>query len=102
MPAPAWEDLGAFFNAEEFATEAVFALQAGARRVVGHFDDPTEVAGLGGYREDQPMPTLTAPMQALQGIPRGTAVTIHGRTYETTRLPHDDGTGVGIMTLALA
>jgi hypothetical protein len=102
MPSPAWEDLDAFLQIEDFATTAVFTLlDSSTREVVGIYDDPYLNAQLGEYQTDTSEPRFTCKEADTAGIQRKCTAVIHGRTYDVMSYPQQDGTGMAIIRLTL-
>lgn len=102
MPAPAWEDLDAFLNVDEFAITATVSLQDGTTRAVrGIFDDPYLNAELGEYELDTNRPRLTCKESDVLGVTRGDVAVIDGKTYDVLSAPHSDGTGMAMLEMAL-
>lgn len=102
MPAPAWEDLDAFLNVDEFAITATVSLQDGTTRTVrGIFDDPYLNAELGEYEMDTNRPRLTCKESDVIGVTRGDVVEIDGKAYDVLSAPHADGTGMAMLEMAL-
>lgn len=101
MPSPAWEDLDAFLNVDEFAVLATVRLQGGTTRAVrGIFDDPYLNAQLGEYELDTVRPRLTCKESDLVGVLRGDEVEIDGKVYDVLSTPNPDGTGMAILEMA--
>lgn len=102
MPAPDWDDLGAFLDVDDFAIEAVVTPQEGADfSVRGIFDDPYLNAQLGEYELDTTQPRLTCKESAVLGkVSRGDMVEIDGRAFDVLTEPQRDGTGMAVLMLA--
>lgn len=101
MPEPAWEDLSAFFDADEFATTAVITRGVDpVAEVLGVFDDPNEVASLGDFEMDHPTPRFLCPESAVVGVRSGDVATIEGRDFDVVDAPQRDGTGLATLVLA--
>lgn len=101
MPKPAWDDLDAFLNTDEFAVAATVRLQdGGARLVRGIFDDPFLNAQLGEYELDTTRPRLLCKEADVIGVGRGDLVDIQGRTYDVLTTAQPDGTGMALLELA--
>jgi hypothetical protein len=101
MPAPDWEDLTVFLQADEFAVTATVALQDGTTRlVVGIFDDPFLNAQLGEYELDTARPRLTCRATDVEGVTRGDTATIDGEVFDVMTGPQGDGTGMATLDLA--
>lgn len=102
MPAPAWEDLDAFLNVDEFAVTATVHLQGGTTRAVrGIFDDPYLNAELGEYEFDTNRPRLTCKESDVIGVLRGDTVVIGSKTYDVLSTANPDGTGMAVLEMAL-
>ena len=100
MPKPAWDDLDAFLNTDEFAVAATVRLQDGGARVVrGIFDDPYLDAQLGEYVADTSAPRFTCKASDAAGVRRGDWIAIDGTTYNVMTKPQNDGTGMVILRL---
>lgn len=101
MPKPAWDDLDAFLDGDEFAVKATIRLQEGGTRVVlGIFDDPYLNAQLGEYELDTARPRFTCKEADVIGVQRGDLVDIDGRTYDVLTGAQPDGTGMALLDLA--
>lgn len=102
MPTPAWDDLDAFVNTDDFAVLATVTLQDGtARSVPGIFDDPYLNAQLGEYELDTSRPRLTCKEADVIGVLRGDRVDIGGKTYDVLTSAQADGTGMAVLELAI-
>jgi hypothetical protein len=102
MPKHAWEDLDAFFNADEFATTVTLRLQSGVvRHFNAVFDDPYLNAELGEYELDTNRPRLTCKESDVLGVTRGDLVEIDGKTYDVLTGAQPDGTGMAMLEMAL-
>lgn len=101
MP-PAWEDLGEFFDTDDFAVVGTITRKAGgAYRVTGHFDDPYLNATLGDSLDrDDLRPRFTCKMADVATVVRFDTITIEGKTYDILSTPHGDGTGIAVLELA--
>lgn len=98
---PAWEDLDAFFQADDFAVTAQITLLNNATRdVVGHFDDPALTARLGDYEHDTVDPTFTCKETDVVGVQRGCTLAIGSDVYDVLSQPETDGTGIAVLVLA--
>lgn len=101
MPSPAWEELDAFLDTDDFATEAIVTLQGGVSRPIhGIFDDPYLNAENGEYDFDTARPRLTCKEIDVLGVIRGDTCEIDGVTYDILSSPHSDGTGMAVLELA--
>lgn len=102
MPTrPAWDDLGAFLEPDEFATVATVTPQGGVpRSVTGIFDETFLNADLGEYDLDGTRPRFTATEADLAGLDRGDVAVIDGATFVVLTAPQTDGTGMAVLELA--
>ena len=99
---PAWEDLDAFLNVDEFAVAATVHFQDGGSQVVrGIFDDPYLNAELGEYDMDSSRPRLTCKLSDVLAVRRGDTVQIDGKTYDVLTGAQPDGTGMAMLDLAV-
>lgn len=102
MPSPAWEDLDAFLDVDEFAIVATVRLQNGTTRSVrGIYDDPYLNAQLGEYEADTNRPRLTCKESDVIGVTRGDEVVIDGRVFDVLTAPQSDGTGMATLMMAV-
>lgn len=105
MPAPAWEDLDAFLQDDDFATPAVITLQAGGTIALSViFDDPARNADAGEYTHDTTGPKATCREDLVAAVKRGDSIAIAlrlgTRTFDILRAPDGDGTGMATLILA--
>lgn len=101
MPSPAWEDLDAFLQLDDFANSAVIHLQTGENRPVnGIFDDPYLGAKLGGFDRDDNHCTFLLKETDCVGVLRRDTLTVNGTTFDVMTTPQGDGTGLSIIALA--
>lgn len=103
MATPAWDDLDAFLDADDFAVAATLQPRDGgpARPLVGLFDGPYVKARLGGYQMDASAPTFTGKAADFVGIHRGDTVDIPGEgSFSVLTEPQGDGTGMAVLELA--
>lgn len=101
MPAPAWEDLGDFFDPEVFGSRGTIRFQAGGeRQIVGIFDDPYMNAMLGEYEADTSSPRFTCREVDVAGVQRGDEFELDGALYDVMTHPQKDGHGLAILKLA--
>lgn len=102
MPTrPAWDDLGAFLQLDEFATEATVTPQGGvSRSVTGIFDEAFLNAEIGEYELDGTRPRFTAREADLAGLGRGDVAMIDGASFVVLTGPQTDGTGMAVLELA--
>lgn len=111
---PAWDDVGAFIDPDDFGVPAVVSFQAGGTRaIVVLFDDPA--AGLqftrrapasagvqmGGYEGDAEKPRMVGTVAALAGIRKRDSVLIDGKTFGCLTGPQPDGNGCATVSLVL-
>jgi hypothetical protein len=116
MPAQSWEDLDDFLVLDAsggFALTAVIAMAStgGNRQVSGIFNDPTEDAHTGDFEATFLGPHLLCKATDLAGVQRYDTVTVGatlvnnvvtgGTLYDLTDNPALDGTGMGVLKLAL-
>lgn len=102
MPAPAWEDLGAFLSLDDFASSATFTLAAGGALVVaGIFDDPVVNASTGEYDMAVMQPRFTCRAADVADVRKNDQATIGGVSYWVDHDPHQDGTGMAVVMLSL-
>lgn len=97
---PAWDDLTAFIDGDDFAVEAFIAQAGVTRRVLGIFDNPYLAAEANGYKMDSEEVTLTAIETTLAGIKRGATCSVEGTTYAVLDAPKPDGTGMAVLRLS--
>lgn len=98
---PAWEDLDAFLDPDDFGVRATIRMQAGAvRHVVGIFDELYLNARIGEYEADTGRPRLLCKESDVAGVARGDVVELGGRTFDVLTSPQQDGTGMAVLDLA--
>ena len=98
---PAWDDLDAFLDPDEFGVRATVRLQSGAvRQVVGIFDELYLNAQLGEYEADSTRPRLLCKESDLLGVTRGDVVELDGRAFDVMTSPQPDGVGMAVLDLA--
>ena len=101
MPHPPWEDLSEFFDPDEFATTAIITRdEEQIGEVLGIFDDPNQVAELGEYEHDHPVPRFVCKEVDAALIERGDVLTIEGKEFDVMQEPELDGTGIATLILA--
>lgn len=103
MTTPAWDDLDAFLDADDFGVVATITLKSGAtRNVTGIYDGPYTMGILGRETEqDTDKPKFTCKASALSGVQRGDGITIQGEgAFGILTLPQPDGTGMAVLELA--
>ena len=109
MPAPAWEDLDAFLQLDDFAVTAQHrAGGAGpARPIVGIFEDPVEAVRSGGgggsrrrgeYEIDSAVPTFRCKAADVAEVARLDTLTVDGRVWDVLSVATD---GAGMATVSL-
>lgn len=97
---PAWDDLDAFLELDDFAVEAVIQPASGpSRTVTGLFDDPVASAHLGDYERDQVRPTFMGKLSDFVGIHARDTLTLAGVTYDVLKEPKGDGNGMATLEL---
>lgn len=100
MPHPTWEDLSEFFDPDEFATIATITRASeNVGEVLGIFDDPNHVTGLGEYDLDHPVPKFMCAEFNVALLKRGDVVTIEGKDFDLIEEPKLDGTGIATLIL---
>lgn len=95
------EDIGQFFDTDEFAIPAVFT-RAGAPVVTAavNFNDPSKAVNVYNDTDvEEPVPFLLAPAATLAPVKRKDAVAVNGTDYIVERI-HPDGTGMVLIYLA--
>lgn len=99
--APAWDDLTAFVDTDDFAVTATHTPATGQpRQVRGVFDDSHLDASLGEYDADTTDPRFAGIASELDGIKRGDSLQIAGQDYAVLKPPQPDGTGMATVRLA--
>lgn len=100
MPSPAWDDLDAFVDADDFAVPAVIVASGVTRRVNVIFDDPYLDAQVGEYDHTTSEPRATAKETDVVGVRRGDTLTINRHLWDILDVPRPDGTGFAVIRLA--
>lgn len=102
MTAPAWDDLDAFVDTDDFAVSATVTPRSGrARQVRGLYDGPYLHARLADTDRDTTQPTFTAKATDLVGIGRGDGISIPGAgMFGILTQPQPDGNGMAVLELA--
>lgn len=101
MPSPAWDNLDAFLQADDFAIEATVTPQGGVSRVVsGIFDEPYLNTQIGEFELDASQPRLTCKAADVENLGARDAVEIEGQRYLLLTGPQFDGTGMAVLSLA--
>ncbi|MEM6602503.1 MAG: hypothetical protein AAF621_00480 [Pseudomonadota bacterium] len=98
MPAPDWEDLTAFFNADEFAIDIIVKLPDGDVTLKGIFDDAFFLAEIGEADLSDTQPRITLPTKDAEIISRKDQIVVHNTEYFVLE-NKPDGTGISIVTL---
>lgn len=106
MPNPSWENLDDFLATDEdggFATPAIIHFQDGSQRTVQViYDEPYFNAQLGEYDADSSQPRITGKASDLVKVRRGDVLNIDGKNYEALTSYQPDGTGMAMVSLAVA
>lgn len=101
MPSPAWDNLDAFLQVDDFAIEATVTPQGGVSRVItGIFDDPYLNTQIGEYEADASQPRLNCKAADVADLDARDAVEIDGQRYLMLTGPQFDGTGFAVLLLA--
>ncbi|UWR86992.1 head-tail joining protein [Phaeobacter inhibens] len=101
MVSPAWDDLDAFLQVDDFAIEATVTPRGGVpRQIKGVFDEPYFNAQLGEYEVDATQPRLTCKAADVVELRERDQVTINGQNYYLLSNPQEDGTGMAVLALA--
>lgn len=109
MPAPAWEDLGAFLQLRDFAVPAQHRPggNGAPRSVVGIFDDPVDAAALasgrgarrrGEFEIETVVPKFQMKAADAAAIQRLDTLTVDGRVWDVLAVD-TDGTGMATVQL---
>lgn len=111
MPAPAWEDLGAFLQLRDFAVTAQHRPggNGAPRSVLGIFDDPVDSAALasgrgrgarrrGEFEIETAIPKFCMKAVDAAGIQRLDTLTVDGRVWDVLAVDTD---GSGMATVQL-
>ena len=109
MPAPAWEDLDAFQQLDDFASRAEHRAGGNGvpRPIVGIFEDPVEAArigGGGGYRRrcdfelDTAVPMFRCKAVDAAAVQRLDTLTVDGKVWDVLSVATD---GAGMAAIAL-
>jgi len=109
MTSPAWDDLDAFMDTDDFAVAAVIQFQAGGTRdVTGILEDPYLGARMNvDFVEDTTKPTFQLPLARCTGIKRGdilvaTVPKVGTVTYDIMTRPQPLGDGMAQLELSRA
>ncbi len=101
MPGPAWDNLDAFLQSDDFAEKVIVTLQGGvSREISAIFDEPYFNTQIGEYEADASMPRLTCKASDVADMEAKDSVQIGGRTYYLLTGPQPDGTGMAVLSLA--
>jgi hypothetical protein len=101
---PAWEDLSAFLDTDDFAVTATFIhIQTGQffYGVPGIFDDPTANAEAGGFDLAGTSPTFLCAADRVAALKKYDVAIIGGVNYRLDHDPHPDGTGMARLNLSV-
>lgn len=102
MPTkPAWDDLDAFLDPDEFASVATITLKDGTvlENIAGILDEPGLAAALGTFQQDTTRPHFTCKYADVSRVRRGDVFLIEGKTYDAHKSPHQDGNGMAFIEL---
>lgn len=104
---PAWEDLDAFLDPDDFGFQAVITLQAGGTIPLSViFDEPGEEAQLRDFEHDATEPRATCRADLVSAVRRGDSIRIMfpaprgAQDFDILRTPKPDGTGLVTIPLA--
>lgn len=101
MPSPSWDNLDAFLQVDDFATEAMVTPQGGVSRVVtGIFDEPFFNTQIGEFELDASQPRLNCKAADVSDLRAKDEVQIDGQVYYLLSGPQFDGTGMAVLSLA--
>lgn len=102
MTTPAWDDLDAFVDTDDFAVSATVTLRAGGTKPVnGIYEGPYMNAQLADTERDTTASTFTAKASALVGIGRGDTIAVPGEgTFSVLTNPQPTGDGFAVLELA--
>lgn len=100
MHRPAWDDLDAFLQLDDFAIEATVTPRGGVpRQIKGVFDEPYFNAQLGEYEADASQPRFTCKAEDVADLQKDDDLQIGGQAYFLTTDPQEDGTGMAVLEL---
>jgi hypothetical protein len=101
VSSPAWENLDAFLQTDDFATRVIVTLKGGGSLSFSAlFDDPFLDAQLGEYNLETSQPRLTCKLSDVPGVARGDTVVVDGTTFDILSAPQSDGAGMAILKLS--
>lgn len=106
MPAPAWEDLDAFFEVDDFAFPAVINLQGGGQISLSVIFDSRYVESdtRDAYVADQERPVATCRSDLVRSVRRGDTMTVTfptgAQTFDILTAPQGTGTGTAEIVMA--
>lgn len=106
MPSPAWEDLGEFFDVDEFAFPAVVHLQGGGQvSLPVIFDAPYVESDAGdAYTSDNARPRATCDASLVGAVRRGDTITVTfpggAKTFDILTAAQDTGDGIAEIVMA--
>ena len=101
---PAWEDLSAFLDTDDFAVMATFTRTGGQviPSVPGIYDGPTENAKAGGFDLAGTSPTFLCEYARVSTLKKNDAAVIAGiGAFLLDHDPHPDGTGMATLHLSV-
>ncbi|MFV1534856.1 head-tail joining protein [Phaeobacter sp. JH209B] len=101
MNRPAWDDLDAFLQVDDFAVKATVTPRGGVpRQIKGVFDEPYFNTQLGEYEADATQPRFTCKAVDVVDLQDKAEVEINGQPYFLLTNPQEDGTGMAVLQLA--
>lgn len=100
MAALGFEDLGEFFDVNEFATTATIYGEGGAQEILGIFDEPSIDAEIGQHEFDTASHKFRCAATDVLTMVRRDRLTIEGRDFWLEKAPQPDGTGLAVLFLA--
>lgn len=99
---PAWDNLDSFLYTDDFAVDAVLHMGSTTRAIKGILDEETDVTDSGdAYSAPATIITFTTKLSSLQNATRRDTLVIGSTTYDILGPAEGDGTGMGVLRLAL-
>ena len=100
MPSPAWDNLDAFLQVDDFASVARVTPQGGVSRdLTGIFDEPFFNTQIGEFELDASQPRLNCKAADVADLKAKDLVEINGQAYYLLTNPQYDGTGMAVLSL---